>query len=118
MDNILLFATLAILTAVYQIGFSALFDEHMLFERIGKFLTPIEDGLHRKKGLPMWINKPIWYCPPCMSSIHGTAIYLLLGTALGLPWEFVIPFDVLVVGIVTVLFGLMPKDEISVINNY
>lgn len=24
---------------------------------------------------PEWVNKPLWMCPPCMASVHGTWIW-------------------------------------------
>lgn len=29
--------------------------------------------------LPEAVNKPIWSCPPCLASVHGTWIWFLAG---------------------------------------
>lgn len=31
------------------------------------------------RRLPDAINKPVWSCPPCMASVHGTWIWFLAG---------------------------------------
>ena len=31
------------------------------------------------RRLPEGLNKPIWSCPPCMASVHGTWIWFLFG---------------------------------------
>lgn len=28
---------------------------------------------------PRWVTKPLFVCPPCMSSVHGTWIWLVTG---------------------------------------
>lgn len=30
-----------------------------------------------RKNFPEWINKPLFNCPMCMSSLHGTAFFIL-----------------------------------------
>ena len=29
--------------------------------------------------LPKWVCKPLFICPPCMSSVHGTWVWFALG---------------------------------------
>lgn len=37
-------------------------------------LTGFSDSFN---WLPSWITKPLWDCPPCESSVHGTAIFFI-----------------------------------------
>lgn len=78
------FILLLILTSLWIFGFRALFQEDMILERLGDKLwgethkSP-SDLVPLKKGwLPEWICKPLFQCPPCMSSIHGTYSFFLL----------------------------------------
>jgi hypothetical protein len=79
------FILLLILTSLWCFGFRALFQEDMIFEKIGdklwgeeKYYT-IDKATKVKKGLlPEWICKPLFQCPPCMSSIHGTYAFFSL----------------------------------------
>lgn len=32
-----------------------------------------------ERRLPEAINKPLWSCPPCLASVHGTWIWFYLG---------------------------------------
>lgn len=50
-------------------GIKALFSENMLLESVGDWIRSIS---------PSWVRKPLIDCPPCMSSLHGTAIYWIL----------------------------------------
>lgn len=43
-----------------------------------------------EKRLPDAINKPLWSCPPCMASVHGTWIWMLFGGGLGMWLPFVL----------------------------
>lgn len=52
------------------LGVWTLFGKGMLLERLG-------DRLERTE--PAWLNKPLWICPPCMSSVWGTAIWFATG---------------------------------------
>lgn len=45
---------------------------HCLFDE-GYALNPIREQM-RKWGTPLWLAKPLYICPPCMSSVHGFAI--------------------------------------------
>lgn len=51
-------------------GVAALFTEGMLLEKAG---AAIEQSKYR------WFFKPLVLCPPCMSSVWGTAASLYLG---------------------------------------
>ena len=42
--------------------------------------------MSEKYDIPEWVLKPTIDCPPCMSSVYGTAFYLVAnGLNLGLP---------------------------------
>lgn len=49
-------------------GVKCLFDEGMLLGFIGKLM---------RDKMPSWLSKPLFDCPPCMSSVHGTLVYLI-----------------------------------------
>ncbi len=43
----------------------------------GMLLGWLGDAWHKR--LPKMIQKPLYDCPPCMSSVHGTWIWLAMG---------------------------------------
>lgn len=51
------------------VGFNLSTNEGMI---LGKLATWTE------YYLPEWLNKPLWACPYCMSSIHSTYIFIPL----------------------------------------
>lgn len=78
------FILLLILTSLWIFGFRALFQEGMILEKVGDKLWGDDGGFikgvnYKKiKGiLPEWLCKPLFQCPPCMSSIHGTYSYFM-----------------------------------------
>ena len=60
-------AILLVLTSLWTLGVTSLFQEGMILERLGQLMD---------ETLPAWMNKPFWRCPPCMASIHGSISYL------------------------------------------
>ena len=50
-------------------GIRCLFAENMVLEGLGYYL---------RDKLSLLITKPLFDCPPCMSSVHGTIGYLYL----------------------------------------
>lgn len=48
-------------------GFKAIFEHPFIFWKAGLYL---------ENKLPRWLYKPLLRCPVCMSSIHGTFIFL------------------------------------------
>lgn len=60
------FILLIIVGAFWTWGVHCLFDE-------GFVLNPIREYF-RREGMPVWIAKPLYLCPPCMSSVHGMMI--------------------------------------------
>lgn len=39
-----------------------------------------------ERRLPDAFNKPLWQCPPCMASVHGTWVWFLTGGSLDFWW--------------------------------
>lgn len=35
------------------------------------------EGIPPKIPMPLWLQKPLFGCPPCMGSIHGTFAFIL-----------------------------------------
>lgn len=68
------------------IGIWTLFNKGMLLGWLG-------DVYERR--LPEWINKPLWSCPQCMASVHGTWIWF----AWDGPVELWIPFCLALCGL-------------------
>jgi len=60
------FILLLIVGACWTWGVYCLFGEGYIFGTVGSRL--------KKDGLPTWAAKPLFDCPPCMSSIHGFTI--------------------------------------------
>ncbi len=86
MTNILV---ILILSALWCFGVRALFMKGKLLEKAGIWMD---------SNLPLWVNQPLWRCPPCMSSFHGILIYstFLMGIY-GPIWLF--PFIVMLCGL-------------------
>lgn len=55
------------------IGVGWIWGVHCLFEE-SYLLGFIPESL---KWLPDWITKPLWGCPACMSSVHGSILFLI-----------------------------------------
>lgn len=64
-----LFIRLA-LAALVITGVWTTFGKGMIFGWLGDIF---------ERRLPDAINKPIWQCPPCMSSVWGTTIWFWTG---------------------------------------
>jgi hypothetical protein len=68
------FIALLFLTSLWSWGVHAFFE-----------LTGIElwfrgvDSIPPIIPLPEWIRKPLFECPPCMSSLHGTIAFFIIG---------------------------------------
>lgn len=54
------------LSSLWCLGLNSLFQENMILEKLGQLFDEM---------LPAWVNKPLWRCPPCMASFHGTVVY-------------------------------------------
>jgi len=55
------------------IGIWNAFGPGMIFGKAGDFLDSI---------LPKYATKPLFECPPCMASVHGSWVWLVTGGAL------------------------------------
>jgi hypothetical protein len=53
---------------LFSFGWSNLFNEGMIFERVGKALEP----------LPSWIKKPLYDCPICNSVWVAVVMYFTI----------------------------------------
>lgn len=58
-----------LLTVAWIWGVNALFKEPFILYKVGEVLDT---------ALPKWVSKPLFLCPPCMSSFHGTLMYIIL----------------------------------------
>lgn len=61
------FLILLILTFLWCYGVRTLFSEGFLLERVGDWAWEKSE----------FISKPLFQCPPCQSSIHGTIAYFI-----------------------------------------
>lgn len=62
------FAILLSLSSLWIMGVNSLFQEDMILEKLGQW---------QDENLPVLVNKPLWRCPPCMASFHGSVLYCL-----------------------------------------
>jgi hypothetical protein len=60
-------------------------------------------GNWMRANLPEWVLKPTMDCKYCMSSVHGTAMYVLLIDPLLQPWYMWIVFVVGCCGLTYIL---------------
>lgn len=94
------FILLLIVGACWTWGVHCLFDE-------GFILNPIREYF-RKIGLPVWAAKPLYLCPPCQASFHGTIIALIVYG----PSLVVIPYVVCLCGFNYILKSILfPEYE-------
>jgi hypothetical protein len=75
------FITLIIISSMWIMGFHVLFRSGFLLSRAGDYMDT---------HWSLWINKPLWRCPPCMASVHGTLIFFTLPEQGLLLWVFFI----------------------------
>jgi len=81
-------------------GINCLFSEGYIFEIIGRLL---------ERFLGTWLCKPLFFCPPCMGSIHGTAIFFLF---VDLRWTYSFLFVVCLTGLNFIIKEhLYPSEE-------
>jgi hypothetical protein len=83
------FGILLLLSSLWTMGVNTLFQEDMILEKMGQW---------QDENLPLWVNKPLWRCPPCMASFHGSVIYLLFMVGDYGLWLW-IPFIVCLAGV-------------------
>jgi len=80
-------------------GISVIFKEEMILEKAGIWMD---------ENILPYLNKPLWKCPICMASIHGTAIFALFVMPIYGIWLWV-PFCVCLAGLNYVIINLF-KD--------
>lgn len=80
-------------------GIHILFQEGHIFEQLGDWMD---------EKLPEGLNKPLWACPVCMSSIWGTAGYFILG----LHYHYFFPFIFCLCGLNTIILKLTSNKRV------
>jgi hypothetical protein len=80
-------------------GFNNAFSEGHIFEKAGDWLD---------EHLPEKLNKPLWACPICMVSVHGSIWYFITQD-----FNFIqyVLFIVAISGLNTIIYKLTKKDE-------
>jgi hypothetical protein len=81
MEYYIRFITAAFIAVGWIWGFEFTFKDGEIFGRPGNWM---------RAHLPEWVNKPLFDCKFCMSSAHGTIMYLILLS--GYPWYMWIVF--------------------------
>lgn len=89
-----------LLVSAWCFGFSNVFNQ-------GQLLGVLGDWMDEK--LPPLANNPLWACPKCMASIHGSIFYFI---AFGEVFSFIywILFVIAVSGINTVIINFQHED--------
>jgi hypothetical protein len=62
------FAIWIFIGVCWNLGFNYTFQPGEIFAKPGKWMD---------ENLPEWMQKPLYSCPFCMSSAHGTIIFWL-----------------------------------------
>lgn len=91
---------------VWVMGFYTLFEPGMIFGELGDWIEWIIAYSTTKKFAEMAV-KPLFRCPPCCASVHGSAIWYLAGGSLAL-W---IPFIVCLCGCLSLVTRIFPQDD-------
>jgi len=86
-----------ILNALWILGFSKLFEAGMIFEEIDVWIMTKLNVNHH------WLLKPVYACPPCMSSIHG----LIGAVFFGIPFILIPVYIVMLAGLLSFAQKLM-----------
>ena len=81
--------------ALFIFGLSKLFDENMIFGGIAQRI---------KAAIGETWSKPLFLCPPCMSSVWGTAWFALFVGE----WLIIPIYLILLVGLVRFMMNLSP----------
>ena len=84
------------LNAVCIIGFNKATEEGMILNWLADKAEDI---------LPTWINKPLWACPYCMSSIHSTYIAIPYFISIGLSFWFYPVYIIALCGMVCLTYN-------------
>lgn len=70
------FILLLVLTSTWCFGFRALFQPDMILEKVGDWMWDKSE----------FVSKPLFQCPPCMASIHGSIAFILFNDFFILQW--------------------------------
>jgi hypothetical protein len=102
------FILYVVIASAWIWGFNALFQEGHVFEKAGDWMDD---------NLPWWVNKPIWSCAACQSSVHGL-LWFFIGLPLcfhdALPIRMLIPFLICLCGVNFVIIKLTTKERIII----
>lgn len=85
--------------ALFSFGWSNLFNEGMVFERVGKL---------GEAWLAEWVRKPLYECPICVS-VHATWVMALAGIVPTNPWWQIPLIALSASGLCSVLIGFQNK---------
>lgn len=80
-------------------GVHVIFQKDYLLEGAGKLL---------RKTLPELLSRPLFDCPVCMSSIHGSLIFFILG---GFTWKLVFVYVICLAGINFIIVEYLYPSE-------
>lgn len=94
------FILLLLFGAFWTWGVSCLFQEGYILEKPGNYLWG---------NWPKWICKPLFACPPCMSSVHGSVIAICY-----FDWHlyYILPYMICLCGINFIIKSILyPEYE-------
>lgn len=93
-----------LLTSGWIWGINCIFSKDHVFEKAGDWMDD---------HWPEWVNKPLWACAACQSSIHGTLSYFIfLYKDFGF-WMWPV-FCIVLCGLNYLLIKLTTKERIIV----
>ena len=92
------FFTHILLTVFWIYGVNCVFAEGFIFERVGDWIAD---------RVPQWVTKPLFDCPACMSSVHGTISFFIFNGDFML-WPV---FCVCVCGVSYIILKFLKKNE-------
>lgn len=61
-------------------------------------------GMIQYLGLPIWIENPLFDCPTCMASIHGSYVFLIAANAWGLSYWLLLLYIPVLAGVSTLVW--------------
>jgi hypothetical protein len=88
-----------LIVALFSFGWSNLFNEGMIFERVGKWLDA---------RLPEWLAKPLYACPIC-NSVWVAITMAVVGVIPYNPWWFVPVVALGASGLASIVTGVQNK---------
>lgn len=102
--------TMGFLNALFVVGVWNAFLPGQIMGPIGDWMAGNSKSMPPLKGhFPDWINKPLFMCPPCMSSIHGVTWWIVFQMG---PWYFIPVYVVCLSGLLKcVSILILDKDK-------